>query len=117
EVRHSVRIINSLVDFATGIDPATTRLDLNTLIQTALDYAPVPEGVVIEYALAPDLPSIIADESQLLQVVEHLVRNAVQAMEGEGRLRISTGTGSEGVWARFQDSGPGVLAEDQNRIF
>jgi signal transduction histidine kinase len=117
EVGHSVDIIDDLVDFATGIEPATTRLELNSLIQTSLALESVPPTVEIEFTPAPDLSKVIGDESQILQVVEHIVRNAVQAMEGDGRLQISTGEGQETVWARFQDSGPGVCVEDQSRIF
>jgi two-component system sensor histidine kinase HydH len=117
EVEHSVSIIDSLVDFSTGIEPATTRLDLNQIIRTTLEFAPVPQSVTVELALEPDLPGVIGDESQLLQVVEHLVRNAVQAMEGKGHLRIATGSRPDRVWAAIQDSGPGVPAEEQSRIF
>jgi len=117
EVRHSVRIINNLVDFSLGVDPATTRLDLNELIRTSLEYTPVPAGVTVDLTLAADLAGVVGDESQLLQVIDQVVRNAVQAMEGAGRLQIGTGADGDRVWARFEDSGPGVSAEDQGQIF
>ena len=117
EVRHSVKIIENLVDFSMGIVPATTRLNLNGIIRDALEFAPVPEGVAVSLSLDPDLPGIVGDETQLLQVIEHLVRNAAQAMEGNGQLRIATGTSAEAVWATVEDSGPGVPLENQSRIF
>jgi len=60
---------------------------------------------------------VVGDESQLLQVFAHLIRNAVQAMEGRGELTIATGASDASVWVRVQDTGPGVPLEDQARIF
>ena len=85
EVRHSAKIIDSLVDYSDRIDPATGRLDLNAVIQSAIEYYPVPETVRVEFTPGADLPSIVGDEGQFVQAVEHIVRNAVQAMEGRGR--------------------------------
>jgi signal transduction histidine kinase len=117
EVRHSVKIIDNLVDYSDQLEPSTGRLDLNSAIQSALEYYPVPETVTIEFTPDSGLPSIVGDESQFVQAVEHIIRNAVQAMEGKGRLAIATGVSEGAVWAAFQDTGPGVPLEDQSRIF
>jgi signal transduction histidine kinase len=117
EVQHSIRIINGLVDYSTGIEPETRRLDMNALIRTALEYTAVPETISVELALDASLPTVIGDESQLLQVLEHLIRNAVQAMEGNGLLLIASGASDAVVWTTVQDTGPGVPPEDQTRIF
>jgi signal transduction histidine kinase len=117
EVLHSIRIINGLVDYSTGIEPETRRLDMNALIRAALEYTSVPETISVELTLDAAVPTVIGDESQLLQVFEHLIRNAVQAMEGKGRLMITSGASDAGVWTTIRDTGPGVPPEDQTRIF
>ncbi len=117
EVLHSIRIINGLVDYSSGIEPETRRLNLNGLVRTALEDTAVPETIAVDLALDADLPMVVGDESQLLQVFAHLIRNAVQAMEGKGELKIATGASDASVWARVQDTGPGVPLEDQARIF
>jgi signal transduction histidine kinase/HAMP domain-containing protein len=117
EVRHSVKIIDNLVDYSDQLEPSTGRLDLNAAIRSTLEYYPVPETVVVEFTPGAGLPSIVGDESQFVQAVEHIIRNAVQAMESKGRLAIATGTSEGAVWASFQDTGPGVPPENQSRIF
>src|SRR5262249_23521408 len=117
EVAQSKRIINDLVDFSTAIEPMTARLSLNALIEMALEAVRVPPQIAVELELATPMPSVLGDESQLLQVFEHLVRNAVQAMEEGGRLRITTGASETRVWAVVSDTGPGIPHPDQQRIF
>jgi len=67
--------------------------------------------------LTEPLPHLLGDESQLLQVFEHLFRNAVQAMEEGGRLRICTANSDGRLLAVVQDTGPGIPWEKQQQIF
>ncbi len=117
EVKQATRIINNLVDFSSGIEPISTRLDLNELVRSALDAVSPPPEVTVELDLEERLPLVLADESQLLQVFEHLIRNALQAMEDRGRLRIHTHAVDNRVRVVVQDTGPGIPSEDQQRVF
>jgi signal transduction histidine kinase/HAMP domain-containing protein len=117
ELEQAKRIINNLVDFSTGIEPMTARLNLNTLIETALEAVRIPPQIALELELASPMPSVLGDESQLLQVFEHLIRNAIQAMETGGRLRVRTGASEARVWAVVSDTGHGIPKQDQQRIF
>jgi signal transduction histidine kinase len=117
EINHSRRIINGLVDYSSGIEPEARRLDLGGLIRSAVEYCAVPETITLELQVDENLPMVIGDEGQLLQVFEHLIRNAIQAMEGNGLLRITAGTSDTTVWVTVEDTGPGVSLEDQHRIF
>jgi signal transduction histidine kinase len=80
-------------------------------------------NVVKEYA--PDLPRIEAYVSELNQVWTNLIDNAIDAMNGQGELRIRTygqdksgdgGTYSE-IVVEISDNGPGIPPELQGRIF
>jgi two-component system, NtrC family, sensor histidine kinase HydH len=117
EVQHSISIINDLVDYSTGIEPESRRLDMNSLIRSALEHTLVPATIRIDLELDDNLPTVVGDESQLLQVLEHLIRNAVQAMEATGTLTISSGASDIAVWTTVRDTGPGVAPADQTRIF
>jgi signal transduction histidine kinase len=117
EVQHSLRIIKGLVDYSAGIEPESRRLDMNRLIRTALEYTAVPETITVDLELDDRLPTVVGDESQLLQVLEHLIRNAVQAMEEQGTLTITSGASEVAVWTTVRDTGPGVAPADQMRIF
>jgi len=67
----------------------------------------VPASLSIEYALAPKLPTVSAGIPELHQVIQHLVSNSVEALEGrEGKIEIRTSTcdfSSEQIEAFFPD--------------
>lgn len=54
----------------------------------SLILAEIPEGITIERDYDPSLPEFIGDPEQLIQAVLNIVRNAVQAIEDRGRIRL-----------------------------
>jgi signal transduction histidine kinase len=65
----------------------------------------------------PDLPAVRAVGSQVQQVLLNLVLNALDAMPEGGSLEIRARSVRRGVEVTFEDSGPGIPAEQQARIF
>jgi signal transduction histidine kinase len=63
------------------------------------------------------LPRIPAHAGELNQVWTNLIDNAVDAMDGRGRLRIVTGGVGDRIAVRIEDEGPGVPAEVRDRVF
>lgn len=67
--------------------------------------------------LEPDGVRPCADRERLLQVASILVDNALKHTPPEGRVRVSAAA-SAGSWTLLvDDEGPGVPAEDRERIF
>ncbi len=68
-----------------------------------------------------DVPVILGNKEQVLQAVENLISNAIDAMPGGGTLTISSELeqirGDSYVAVRIADSGHGITAENINRIF
>ena len=67
------------------------------------------------------LPDVYADRTQIQQVILNLVRNAIDAMGATvhaKRLHMTTSTnGISSVLLSVQDTGPGVAAENSDRVF
>jgi C4-dicarboxylate-specific signal transduction histidine kinase len=79
-------------------------------------------GILVRTRLANHLPFVEGDRVQLQQVVLNLIINAVEAMtsvaEGPRELSISTEeANSEGVHVSIADTGPGLTAENLERLF
>lgn len=79
-------------------------------------------GVTFELRLGSELAPALGDRVQIQQVVMNLVMNAVEAMKDEGTERrelvLTTAPGESGrLRCEVQDSGKGVPAADQRRIF
>ncbi len=92
-----------------------------------LARAEAPAGIAIERDYDPSLPAFALDRDLLVQAMLNLARNAVQALEGRGRLVLRSraltnatiGTGRHRVVAslQFEDDGPGVPPELGESIF
>jgi len=68
-------------------------------------------GIECEVKIAPDADPVIVDEVQIQQVLINLIRNAVEAMDGCSRRKITIAArrmSSERVKVTVSDSGPGL---------
>lgn len=74
-------------------------------------------GVRIRQEFAPDLPKIEAYASELNQVWTNIIDNAIDAMNGEGEIRLKTSLHDDQVQVEICDTGPGIPPEVQRRIF
>ena len=64
-----------------------------------------------------DLPLVPCSPGLVNQVFMNVVGNALQAMDGHGELRISTGVEDDHAVVRVRDSGPGIPAHVLPSIF
>ena len=79
-------------------------------------------GISLQTRLAPRLPMVQGDRTQLQQVILNLILNAIEAMgdldDGARELWISTETeAAGGVRVTVRDSGPGLDPADVERVF
>ena len=75
------------------------------------------KGVTVEREYAEGLPRIYAYGGELNQVWTNLIDNAVDAMEGRGKLKVKTSWDEDYVLVEINDDGPGIPQEVKNRIF
>lgn len=133
-VREADRItslVDDLMVFARGDALTLTPVNLHQVLDDVLDllaHDPIGAGSRVDRHFDPSLPEISADADRLTQVFLNLARNALQAMEGNGTLTISTrmtlghrlaGAGGEHlatVLIEFRDTGPGIPADVLERI-
>jgi signal transduction histidine kinase/putative methionine-R-sulfoxide reductase with GAF domain len=57
------------------------------------------------------------DEQKILRVIHNLARNAAEAMPAGGSFRIATRAEAEHFWLEIADSGPGIPADLEGRLF
>ncbi len=75
------------------------------------------DGIVVKKEYAEGLPRVEGFGSELTQVWTNLVDNAIDAMEEEGTLTLTTGVTRGGVEVMVCDDGPGIPPEHADRIF
>jgi signal transduction histidine kinase len=90
--------------------------DLVADVQSAVESLAREKEIGLKVELVPDLPPARGDRRKLTQVLLNLVGNAIKFTDaGEVAIRASAANGSIKVSVR--DSGPGISAADQARIF
>lgn len=113
-------VIRKLMIFARQMPQQKTQVNLNQVVGEGLAFFEsrcAKEGIELVRWFAPDLPEIIADPSQLTQVLINLVVNAIQAMPKGGRLTIQTLAGVSHVSLIVEDTGIGMSEEMIKHIF
>jgi signal transduction histidine kinase len=74
-------------------------------------------GIAVEAETPAALPSVMADRGQLKQVLFNITKNALEAMQPGGRLKIRSRADDDSVYLVFGDSGAGIRQEDLSKLF
>jgi len=119
EVDRLAAVTEEYLRYARVPKPQVIRADLNEVVRDLVDFVR-PElaagGVRVEQELDPALPQVIADPSQIRQILLNLVRNAREAMASGGTISIAT-RGKDGAAVEVSDTGPGIDPARLARIF
>ncbi|MDD5285684.1 MAG: cache domain-containing protein [Desulfuromonadaceae bacterium] len=117
------KIVNDLLYCATleagKVDWNFAKIEPEQLLKRcAAAFVPMAEqkGLELRMEIESDLPGVVGDETRLLHVLSNLVDNAVKFTE-QGSILLSAGEQDEFVRFTVQDTGQGILAEDQKRVF
>ena len=74
-------------------------------------------GIKVDVELPAAPAVILADKNQLKQVFFNLVKNAMEAMQPGGILRVRSRADDESLFLLFGDTGSGIKREDFARLF
>jgi two-component system NtrC family sensor kinase len=103
-------------------DPGSRRgpTDVNALVDKTLEllrHQPRFAASELVIALDPALPPVVANEGQLRQVFLGIAANALEAMDGRGRLTVRTRARGDEAEIEFEDAGPGIPPDILPRLF
>jgi signal transduction histidine kinase len=117
EVHRADLIIRTLLGFARTGELEIAPTDLNALIREVAEVVDAPRNVALRLDLDESLTPVPADRAQLFQVLENLIRNAIQAMPEGGEVRLSSRANCEYYHVRVADNGPGIPEADQEKVW
>ena len=121
EIRESTGRVSELVSAVRSYSQMDRAARQRTRLTDGLENTLVMlghkmRGLRVERSYA-DIPEIDAYPGELNQVWTNLIDNAVDAMDGEGTLRIATRAEADAVVVEIGDSGPGLPADVRERAF
>lgn len=119
QIRRTRTLVSSLLSFAQQVPAEKAPIDINALVQTVVRLRPPHMAgavVQIQTDLAENLPRVLGDSNQLLQVCLHITNNALLAMSEKGGIaKVTTRLDHELVVMEFSDDGPGI--QNPERVF
>lgn len=122
-------LTQQLLTFAKGGDPVRKAENINTLLKNTVHFALSGTGVAVDFEVQEPLHNCLIDKNQMAQVLDNLVINAIQAMNGRGVLtvkarnivldinEISELLPGDYVQIELKDTGPGIDLDIIDKIF
>ncbi|UCF90278.1 MAG: PAS domain S-box protein [Desulfobacterales bacterium] len=116
-------VIRRVMDFSKPSEPKFVTININQPIEEAINLTAVTlrkNGIQLEKNLTDNLPLCLADPNLIEEMVLNLINNAaeaMQSMEGDKQLAVSSSGAMDRILIRVSDSGPGVPLESRTKIF
>jgi PAS domain S-box-containing protein len=110
------RLISDLLDYARVRAPNPQAHSLRELLEAAIVAHDVPHRIRVSVHV-PDRPLIFVDDEQLRAAIDHLMRNAIEAMPASGTLRFEARAEGDRLRLALSDTGGGIAPELRGKIF
>jgi signal transduction histidine kinase len=121
--QHLLQLINAVLDLARMESGRLvlslteyTMADLVSTVVATVEPLAAAKQLRLTVALPADLPRGVGDAARLTQVLFNLVGNAI-AFTDEGEVGIDVSASDDLFTVTVRDTGPGIAAEEQPRIF
>ena len=110
-------IVSEYLQFSRFPKPHLKRGRVEGVVRELAAGFKAPERISFRVQLADTTPEVWLDEGLLRQVLDNLIRNAVEAISGNGSVEIETDVVDHYVVIRVRDSGVGISDEAQAQLF
>jgi signal transduction histidine kinase len=112
-------LLDQLMRMAHPDEGTTVPCELATVVRQFHTQAAsvLPGSIALTCEVASESSFVLLNPNGLVHALWNLVINAKQAIVGEGAIRLRCGSDRHQVWLEVADTGSGMPAEVQNRIF
>ncbi len=117
-VQKSTAIIQSLLNLSRMQKPKTVKTNLVDVVLETLASSKIPPSVAVIQNTPEQAIMVDIEIEQIRMALKNIVRNAVQAMDGNGKLTVSAKRLESGqVELTIADTGPGIAPEHLEKVF
>jgi signal transduction histidine kinase len=110
-------IISEYLQFARFPKPHLKRGRIDNVLQGLATGFKPPRDITFTVNKSEPTPEIWLDEGLVRQVIDNLLRNAVEAIEGKGSIAVETDVLDRFLVIRVRDDGAGIPPEAQAKLF
>ena len=120
EVNRCKGIITSMLSFVRKRTVEKKEVDLREVVEKSLDMMSF-QGRLKDVELIRNyreaMPLVHGEENELRQVFLSIIGNALDAMDGEGRLTVAVDADDSTAFVKVSDTGPGIPSAIVEKIF
>ena len=127
-VKRAAGLSTQLLRFSKGGEPIKQTTSIVEIIVDSTNFILAGTKIKIEYDFPNKIPNLDIDPDQISQVIQNIIINAKEAMEGTGTVKISIDVlektteipiefnGSQYIKIILQDNGPGMDEAIQRHV-
>lgn len=121
EMRKDIKRLNIITERFSkiGSEPVIQMVDINKAVENAKEYMQgrIGQGVEFELSLFPRILYVELNTNLFDWVIENLIKNSIDAMEGKGKLTIQIHYRNHHVYIDVTDTGKGMPRNRFKTIF
>ena len=118
DLHHLMKIVDRFSKI--GSETPLTNANINEVVGETVMYfrKRIPRNVTLDYNGLAIAPVQAAINIALFEwVVENLMKNALDALQGHGSISVHIGSNEKQVWIEVKDTGKGIAKGNWKRIF
>lgn len=120
EIKRLDEFLSEFLRFAKPPELRTVPKNIVEIIESVLGFVEVElalKNIELEKIFPEHEIIVDVDEMQFKQAIYNLILNAIQAMEGGGKLKVSVEQDGDEVRINIMDTGCGIKEEDKPKLF
>jgi two-component system, NtrC family, sensor kinase len=120
EVERISRIVRDYLDSTRPLEPERVVTALPRLLEEAINLTRGVDPTArapVDFQMDPKLGELVTDPGLLRQIVVNLLSNALDAVDGKGRVTVAARPAGDDVLITISDTGNGIAPDDLRRIF
>jgi two-component system nitrogen regulation sensor histidine kinase NtrY len=110
------QLAKEFAEFGRLPEGPMAEVDLGELLEE-LTRTSLPAEVTTVVTLDPMTPRVMGHYDPLRRAFSNVLRNAAEAQEGRGEIRVTLIPTGKGTEVRIADRGPGIRPSDRERVF
>jgi len=122
--QHLLSLVNDVLDLAK-IESGTMDLERNTILVPGFVLRTVQmfreralrQSIRLHVDVEGELPPVSADERRLKQVLYNFLSNALKFTPEDGAITVRARLADDGLLISVEDSGIGIAADEQAKVF
>jgi len=111
------KIVSGLLNFARKNQVKLVKQNIEEFVKHSFDSIIKPDSIKVEFESKLEDPFLKIDSDQMMQVLNNLEKNAIEAMPSGGLLKLSLNGNENNVTINISDTGVGITKENMKKLF